>query len=113
MDGEKARVEKIKQMLRKKERELENQLRLSQEILKKELRGVTTPIYLLNCHIPHATGNRILILKQRLINVQWAFIRLKNGTYGFCLSCGKEIPWKRLEAVPEAKRCVECQMAFV
>ena len=34
---------------------------------------------------------------------------LANGTYGTCVSCGAEIPASRLEAVPEAVRCVACQ----
>ena len=34
---------------------------------------------------------------------------LANGTYGTCTSCGAEIPASRLEAVPEAVRCMPCQ----
>ncbi len=34
---------------------------------------------------------------------------LAAGTYGTCADCGREIPPERLEAVPEAVRCVECQ----
>lgn len=34
---------------------------------------------------------------------------LANGTYGTCASCGAEIPPARLEAMPEAVRCVSCQ----
>lgn len=34
---------------------------------------------------------------------------LAAGTYGTCASCGKEIPAERLEAVPEAIRCIDCQ----
>ncbi len=34
---------------------------------------------------------------------------LADGTYGTCASCGQEIPAGRLEAVPEAIRCIDCQ----
>ncbi len=34
---------------------------------------------------------------------------LADGTYGTCVNCGRRIPPDRLEAVPEAIRCVECQ----
>jgi RNA polymerase-binding transcription factor DksA len=34
---------------------------------------------------------------------------LEDGTYGTCADCGREIPPARLEAMPEAVRCVECQ----
>jgi len=35
--------------------------------------------------------------------------RLKNGTYGLCVSCREEVQVKRLEAVPWARHCIECQ----
>ena len=36
-----------------------------------------------------------------------AMRKLDEGTYGICEVCGKEIPAGRLEAMPEAIRCVE------
>jgi DnaK suppressor protein len=38
-----------------------------------------------------------------------ALMRLHEGTYGICAECGVEISEKRLQAVPFAKLCVECQ----
>ncbi len=38
-----------------------------------------------------------------------ALIRLEEGLYGVCADCGVEISEKRLEAIPFAKLCVECQ----
>jgi len=38
-----------------------------------------------------------------------ALTRLSEGTYGICAECGVEICERRLEAVPFAKLCVECQ----
>ena len=38
-----------------------------------------------------------------------ALTRLHEGTYGICAECGIEISEKRLQAVPFAKLCVECQ----
>jgi DnaK suppressor protein len=37
---------------------------------------------------------------------------LADGTYGTCRDCAREIPAERLEAVPEAVRCVDCQRRF-
>jgi DnaK suppressor protein len=34
---------------------------------------------------------------------------LAAGNYGTCVDCGQEIPAERLQAVPEAIRCVDCQ----
>ncbi len=38
-----------------------------------------------------------------------ALARLDAGTYGRCVSCGTVLPDERLEARPEAARCVNCQ----
>lgn len=45
--------------------------------------------------------------KRQLIDE--ALTRVADGTYGVCADCGVEISAKRLEAVPFAKLCVECQ----
>lgn len=37
---------------------------------------------------------------------------LASGTYGTCVDCGQEIDPARLDAVPEAIRCVTCQRRF-
>ncbi len=39
-----------------------------------------------------------------------ALERMKNGTYGICRVCGKEISIKRLEAVPTTTICFECKV---
>lgn len=41
--------------------------------------------------------------------VNEALERLKNGSYGLCLACHEEMQAKRLEAVPWARHCLECQ----
>jgi RNA polymerase-binding transcription factor DksA len=35
--------------------------------------------------------------------------RLDEGTYGRCVDCGQDLSAARLEAKPEAARCVTCQ----
>ncbi|HJU03709.1 MAG TPA: TraR/DksA family transcriptional regulator [Nitrospiraceae bacterium] len=45
--------------------------------------------------------------KRQLIDE--AMMRLAEGSYGVCAECGAEISERRLEAVPFAKLCVECQ----
>ena len=37
---------------------------------------------------------------------------LRDGTYGTCRGCGRDIPRQRLEAVPEAVFCIDCQRRF-
>ncbi|MET7463056.1 TraR/DksA C4-type zinc finger protein [Nonomuraea sp. NPDC005501] len=38
-----------------------------------------------------------------------ALKRLDDGTYGRCVDCAEPVPEGRLEARPEAARCVQCQ----
>lgn len=38
-----------------------------------------------------------------------ALDRVATGTYGGCVGCGKQVPEGRLDARPEAARCVACQ----
>lgn len=44
-----------------------------------------------------------------LREVNDALMRIDEGSYGKCIDCNKEIPKKRLEVFPAAKRCVECE----
>jgi len=46
---------------------------------------------------------------RRRQSIDEAITRLHEGTYGICAECGIEISEKRLQAVPFAKLCVECQ----
>lgn len=46
---------------------------------------------------------------KRRQSIDEALTRLHDGTYGICAECGIEISEKRLQAVPFAKLCVECQ----
>ena len=41
-----------------------------------------------------------------------ALSRIEDGSYGKCSDCDKDIPLKRLEVFPAAKRCVECKSRF-
>ena len=41
--------------------------------------------------------------------VRRALERLDAGTYGSCTDCGQTLPDERLDARPEAARCIACQ----
>ena len=47
--------------------------------------------------------------KVQLSAVRDALQRIERGTYGTCADCGSPIPEGRLDARPEAARCVKCQ----
>jgi DnaK suppressor protein len=44
-----------------------------------------------------------------LERIDRALQRMQDGTYGFCTTCGQDIPFERLQAEPWANRCVTCQ----
>jgi DnaK suppressor protein len=43
--------------------------------------------------------------------VEAALVRIDDGTYGYCVRCGAEIPAERLEAVPWSPYCLACSRA--
>jgi len=60
----------------------------------------------LNRYIDAAVlGNKTDVLDA----IDSALLKLAEGTYGICEECGGEIPLGRLQAIPFATRCVECQ----
>jgi DnaK suppressor protein len=46
---------------------------------------------------------------EELRAIQDALARLKRGEYGECQRCGEEISAARLEALPHATLCIQCQ----
>jgi DnaK suppressor protein len=46
---------------------------------------------------------------EELRAIQDALARLKRGEYGVCQRCGEDISPGRLEALPQATLCIECQ----
>ena len=47
-----------------------------------------------------------------LTEVQEAIERIENGSFGRCEGCEQWIPKPRLQAVPHARYCVNCQRAL-
>lgn len=48
---------------------------------------------------------------RELANIERALVRMRNGNYGECEGCGERIPLARLNALPYATSCIECQRA--
>ncbi len=51
----------------------------------------------------------LALAKAQRSQVLEALKRIELGTYGTCVDCGGGVPEGRLEARPEAARCVKCQ----
>ena len=47
----------------------------------------------------------------RLNQIEAALERIRTGKYGICIRCSKEIPEGRLEVLPYATMCIQCQAA--
>ena len=58
-----------------------------------------------NDEVVDAIGNETVV---SIEVIQAALGRIENGTYGECANCGETIGRARLEAIPEATRCVNC-----
>lgn len=48
-------------------------------------------------------------LKKRIKDIDIALSKIPKGTYGFCEKCGMPIPQPRLDLIPEAHYCIECE----
>ena len=48
-------------------------------------------------------------IKEQLTAIESALAKITAGTYGKCDVCGKPIEPARLEALPQARRCMSCK----
>ncbi|MFL6285338.1 MAG: TraR/DksA family transcriptional regulator [Pyrinomonadaceae bacterium] len=46
---------------------------------------------------------------QLIADIDQALLRIDEGSYGVCARCGKDIPERRLDALPTARYDAECQ----
>ena len=56
--------------------------------------------------------NQLALRQNKFIdNLEKALIRIKNGTYGICVTTGKLISKERLKAVPHTTQSIEAKLA--
>jgi DnaK suppressor protein len=94
----------------------QHELRLSIEHHQRDARGVEPESDTVD---QAASGSEKESLLQRssreqqlLRAIDSALGRIRDGTYGKCLSCGKQIDGMRLAAVPWTPYCVPCEEDF-
>jgi DnaK suppressor protein len=46
---------------------------------------------------------------QGIADIDQALLRIDEGSYGVCARCGKDIPERRLDALPTARYDADCQ----
>lgn len=106
----------FKKLLEKKKDEILAQIQhLGNEALNKTLRESSGDLSSHTLHMADlATDNYnrdfsldIVSNEQEVLyKINEALRRIKEGTYGFCIDCGKKISEKRLKAVPYADLCL-------
>ena len=109
---ERHRIQRFKTFLEVRQHEL----RLSIEQQRRSVRGVGRE----PDAIDQAAGTyeKEALFEQRrreeglLLMVDSALGRIRDGSFGHCLSCGNEINEKRLLAVPWTRYCIQCQEHF-
>jgi len=108
---EKKRLEQFKKRLEERQLELRKQVsnrqadgRSQGEDVAQDIADKAASSYNKEFLFTQSTNER-----QLLGMVETALARIREGSFGECISCGKEINAKRLDAVPWTRYCIECQ----
>ena len=51
-------------------------------------------------------------IRAEMEQIENTLTRMDKGLYGICEGCGKPIAARRLEALPHATRCIQCEEKF-
>ena len=104
-------LEKIKQDLVERKRELQEELvrlykeKFSDEVLDQGDQALSSTMELLSSSLQDSRVEEY----NRIIR---ALDMIENGSYGICVDCHEPISEKRLKSYPDASRCILCQELF-
>ncbi len=107
----KEQLEKYRKLLLDRQRELLSDAGASAEDID-ELQSTPAADWIDRVTVDDAVSSMIARksgLAKELEDIKDALIKIENGTYGICEQCGKEINEERLEAIPTARLCRDCQ----
>lgn len=116
----KEELEHFKQILLKKREEILEMLEFHRQSLVESTTQNDKPIgtpYSIHMEYGTETEERektmfFIAREEKMLNyIDAALMRIERGTYGICISCGKLIDKRRLEAVPHTQLCIECKLA--
>jgi DnaK suppressor protein len=100
----------LKAMLEARRDEIQSKLRSRREELPAEVAEVKDPEEQSVHDFVQDVELALMEMKsETLAKIDEAMIRLEQGTYGTCAECGQEIAEARLQAVPFALLCRDCQ----
>ena len=104
------RYEVLSKMLRDREAEIKNKLRLLREVMPTESTQVKDAEE--QSMEDFVLGMDFALMEmesETLKKIDEALRRLEQGSYGDCAECGQKIAEPRLKALPFANTCRECQ----
>ena len=111
-------ADKCKKLLLKKREEILNEINhIAKENLKSQ-KEASGDLSAYSYHMADMASDsydrefnlNIASAEQEIIyEIDEALKRIEEGEYGVCLSCNKKIPVRRLNALPYAKCCIQCQ----
>lgn len=104
LDSFKKRLEERQQVLRKTVTRTEEDGRTADQDSAQDIADRAANSYTKEFLFSQSNNER-----QLLQMVETALSRIREGSFGACISCGNEINAKRLEAVPWTRYCIECQ----
>jgi len=108
--ADRKRYEVLSQMLRDRQSEIKNKLRLLREVLPAESSQVKDAEE--QSMEDFVLGMDFALMEmesETLKKIDEALRRLADGTYGDCAECGQKIAEARLKALPFASTCRDCQ----
>ena len=108
--GDRKRYEVLSQMLRDRQAEIKNKLRLLREVLPSESTQVKDAEE--QSMEDFVLGMDFALMEMEsatLKKIDEALHRLEEGTYGVCEECGEKIGEARLKALLFASTCRDCQ----
>jgi DnaK suppressor protein len=104
LESFKKRLEERQQALRKTVSRTEEDGRIADQDTAQDIADRAASSYTKEFLFSQSNNDR-----QLLAMVETALLRIREGEFGECVSCGNEINAKRLEAVPWTRYCIECQ----
>jgi RNA polymerase-binding transcription factor len=112
------RIDELKHVLgarrRRLQRDLDTKLREARAHTsgERESRGLDTA-EISDADLQQDVGLALIEMSAEVLRrIDDAVARLASGTYGCCAACGDEIAQRRLEALPFAVRCRDCEEAW-
>jgi DnaK suppressor protein len=104
LDSFRKRLEERQQALRKTVSRTEEDGRIADQDTAQDIADRAASSYTKEFLFSQSNNDR-----QLLQMVETALLRIREGEFGECVSCGEEINAKRLEAVPWTRYCISCQ----